>query len=197
MLGAIFDLAIRAVPGNQIGNEFLHRREIMRINVAAKFLADQILGLVTENIKDLRTYERISRFGVKRDDQIGETIHQAARKFLFTMQATLHFTLLGDVHKCALITHKFARGIADDGCGVQGNDFAGILPVLESHFASAQESEIIELGALPGAVGRILVKRRKFRMEDFFLPCEPEHLGQGRIHFRNTVINGGQINAFP
>ncbi len=34
-------------------------------------------------------------------------------------------------------------------------------------------------------------------MEDFFLPCEPEHLGQGRIHFRNTVISGGQINAFP
>ncbi len=130
MLGAIFDLAIRAVPGNQIGNEFLHRREIMRINVAAKFLADQILGLVTENIKDLRTYEGISRFGVKRDDQIGETIHQAARKFLFTMQATLHFTLLGDVHECALITHEFARRVADNGRGVQRNDFARILPVL-------------------------------------------------------------------
>src|ERR1700681_790863 len=114
MLSAIFGLAIRAVPGDQIVNEFLHCCKVMRINMSAEFLPDQILRPVPEHIKNLRTYEGISRFGVQSDNQIGETIHQAAREFLFAMQAALHFTLLGDIDEGALIANKLARRIADD-----------------------------------------------------------------------------------
>ena len=66
--------------------------------------------------------------------------------------------------------------------------FAGILPMFQSDLAGAQESKLVQLGALSGAVRRVLVEGGKLRLEDFFLAREPQHLRQGRIHLEEVPI---------
>src|ERR1700731_2319867 len=113
------------------------------------------------------------------------------------MQTALHFPLLGHVHKCALIAYKLARRIANHGCRVQRNDFTSALPVFQSDLTGAEKSEIVELGALDGTVRRVMVEGCKLRSQNLFLAREAKHLRQGRIHFSDAVVSGGQIDAFP
>ncbi len=93
---------------------------------AAHPLADQFLGAETENVKNLGTDERIAAIEIESDDQIGETVHESARKFLFAVEAALHFPLLGDVHETCPGSAQNSGGIADGRRRVHRNDFAAL-----------------------------------------------------------------------
>ena len=82
---------------------------------------------------------------VERDDQVRETVHQAAREFLFAVQAALHLPLLGDIHERSLVAHKFSGRIADGRGGMNRNNLAPVLPMPQRYFVRAQESQAGQL----------------------------------------------------
>jgi hypothetical protein len=196
MLRAIFDLAIRYAPGDQIAEKFLHRGAILRVGATPEFTPDQFLRAVSEHIQNLRAGKRISRVGIQRDHQVGEAVHQAAGELLFAVQAALHLALPGDVQERSLIPHKLAGWIVDGRGRVQCDDFVPVAPVPECDFARAKESNRSQFCTLFFPIRGVPVERGEVQLQKVFLALEPEHLRQRGVHFCNAVICRGQVYAF-
>ena len=71
---------------------------------------------------DTRADKGAAAFAIEGHDQVGKTLHQAAREFLLAVQALLHLPAFGDVHERSLMPADTPTGIADQSGGVQAGD---------------------------------------------------------------------------
>ena len=148
VLRAVLDLALGKPLENQIVEHLEHRGPVRGIRAASHPLPDQFLRTETENFENLWADKRVPAIGIEGDDQVGEAVHQAAREFLFAVEAALHFALLGNIHEGSLVAHKLAGGIADRRRRVDRNHVTSLLPVPQSDFMRAQESQIVQAGSV-------------------------------------------------
>ena len=196
VLRAVFDLALGEPLGNQIVKHFEHRGPVRRIRAASHSLPDQFLGTEAENFENLRADKGVPAFGIEGDDQVGETVHQAAGEFLFAVETALHFALLGDVHERSLVAHKFAGGIADGRGRVDRHHVMPVLPVLQGDFMGAQETQFAKLLLFFRAVFGLAVQGSDFAVEQVFLVFISQHLRERGVDLGNPVVSGGEIDAF-
>ena len=197
VLRAVFDLALGQPLENQIVEHLEHRGPVRRIRAASHPLPDQFLRAETENFENLGADKRVAALGIEGDDQVGEAVHQAAREFLFAVEAALHFALLGDIHETfpgSAQTCRRDRGWPRS-CAPQPHRArpAGASDVIS---CARRNPRSFKLVLFFRAVFGLAVQGSDFAVEQVFLILKAEHLRQRRVDLGDAVVRGGEIDAF-
>ena len=168
---------------------------IVGMGAFAESEADDFGRLVAEDFLELGADEGVVALGVNDEDQVRETVDQAAGEFLLLVKLLFDGAALGDVHQRALITNDAAAGVADGGSGVEAIDGLAILAA-EGDFAALGAGLAIDFASEGGALGFVNENFGDFLGEELFLGAVAEHVDERGIDLEDFVLGRDDVDAF-
>src|SRR5208337_4494531 len=160
----------------------------------AQGFSDGFRVLITEDFLDSGAGEGVALVGVHHEDQVGETVDEAASKFLLLVKAFFDGAALGDVNYGALIADDAAAGIANDGGGVQAQERMAILAAKCDLVALRRRLMIDFAGE---AVALLLVDKdvADVPAEERFLGVVAQHADERGIDLEDLILGGNDVDA--
>ena len=192
---AHFERTERALAGEHFREKSLQRRTIFGVRAFAERAPIVFLRIVAENFFHARAGESVVAVGIQHEDQVGETVDQAAREFLLLIKAALHLAALGDVHERAVIAEDAAGGVAHDGGGVEANDRVAVF-ANEGELAALEHRLGIDFLAKKLALLRVGENVGEAVREQLFLRVVAEHANERRVRIENAIVRRDDVDAF-
>src|SRR5262249_11073294 len=119
---AHFERTKSEVAGKNFVEEGAQSLAILGVGTITEFQIRRFVGLEAENLTDARTDEGVVCGSIQNEDQIGETIDQAARELLLLVETVFDFAPLGDIHERALVTDHRSGGVPDGNSSIEADD---------------------------------------------------------------------------
>src|SRR6266481_3908041 len=107
---------------DQIVEEGQHRRAVINVGALAEGKANDFGTFVAEDFLEFGADEIVPALCVHNKNEVGETVHEAAGKFLLLVKLFLDGAALRDINERALETDHATTGVANGGGGVQTID---------------------------------------------------------------------------
>src|SRR5579864_6815946 len=165
------------------------------MRAAAEFQLHGFFLVVAENLFHAWTYKGVMAAGIRHENEIGETVHPAAGKFLLLIKAVLHLAALGDVHDRTVVANHVAGGVAHGASGVQANDLTAIFAG-ESNLAALDHRLTVDLLAQGEALGFVGKEIGEGAGKQVFLGIIAEHAGESGVNVEEVIVRRRYIDAF-
>src|SRR6202162_5443641 len=194
MLGAVFELALRAFTEADFlkcGPKFRH---IILMHVIAKPFSDEFTGGASEHFLHQRTDKCVNTLKVEHRNHVGKTGHQAAHEFLLLMQVLFHLPALADIHDGSLDAQDLAAGVAA-ACG-RNQAVYGL-----SIFAAKYDCAVLDRALLQDFIdervtlSRVHVDISKVHRLQILFGFVAQHVNQCGIHIKKFSVRSAQKNS--
>src|SRR5579859_325481 len=165
------------------------------MRAAAEFQLHGFFLVVAENFFHARTHKRVMASGIRNENEIGVTVHQAAGKFLLLIEAVLHLAALGDVHDRTVVANHVAGGVAHGASGVQANDLTAIFAG-ESNLAALDHGLAVDLLAQGAALGFVGKEIGEGAGKQVFLGIIAEHVSESGVNLEEVIVGSRDVDTF-
>ena len=183
-----------ATAGEHVVQDSKKGGAFVPMGALAEGYADGFRVFITENFLDPGAGKGVALVGVHHEDQVGETIDEAASELLLLVKAFFDGAALGDVNKGALIADDPADGIANNGGGVQAKERLAILAA-QCDLVALRRGLMMDFASEGVALLLVDEDVADVPAEERFLRVVAQHADERGIDLEDLVLGGNDVDA--